>query len=54
MKADEINRLDSESGIIATLIKHPDFSFYSENLMLGLFGRKDLKAIRLLNGLIST
>lgn len=33
MKADEINRLDSESGIIATLIKHPDFSFYSENLL---------------------
>lgn len=33
MKTDEINRLDSESGIIATLIKHPDFSFYSENLL---------------------
>lgn len=33
MKMDEINRIESESGIIATLIHHPEYVFYSENLL---------------------
>lgn len=34
MRAEEcFARVESESGIIATLIKHPEFSFYSENLL---------------------
>lgn len=33
MRADEINALESESGIIATLIHHPDFIYHSDNLL---------------------
>lgn len=33
MRADEINALESESGIIATLIHHPDFIYHSDSLL---------------------
>ena len=33
MRAEEINSLDSEAGVIATLIHHPEYSFYSEFLL---------------------
>lgn len=33
MRAEDINSLESESGVIATLIQHPDFIFYSEQLL---------------------
>ena len=32
IRAEDINRVESESGIIATLIHHPEFSFHSEFL----------------------
>ena len=41
MKYDEINSLDSESGIIATLIHNPEFSFYSEFLFPDQFTNKE-------------
>lgn len=33
MRAEDINSRESESGVIATLIHHPDYIFYSENLL---------------------
>lgn len=40
MKEEELCSLDSEAGIIATLIHNPDFSFYSEQLLPGHFSEK--------------
>ena len=45
MRAEDINSLESESGIIATLIHHPDFSFYSENLFPNHFTNTDNKCV---------
>ena len=39
--AEEINRIESESGIVATLIHHPDFSFHSEYLQKEHFTNRD-------------
>lgn len=48
MKAEEsFARVESESGIIATLIKHPEFSFYSENLLPNHFFNKENRYIYL-------
>lgn len=33
MRPEDINSLDSESGVIATLIHHPDWCFHSEQLL---------------------
>ena len=33
IRSDEISSIDSEAGVIATLIHHPEFSFYSEFLL---------------------
>lgn len=33
MRIEDINSLESESGVIATLIHHPDYIFYSEQLL---------------------
>lgn len=33
LRIDDINALESESGVIATLIHHPDYIFYSEKLL---------------------
>jgi len=33
MRVEDINSRESESGVIATLIHHPDYIFYSENLL---------------------
>ena len=41
MEASDIVSLDSEAGIIASLIHHPDYSFYSEHLLPNHFTRKD-------------
>lgn len=41
MKADDITSLDSESGIIASLIYHPEWTFYSERLLPNHFTKKD-------------
>jgi replicative DNA helicase len=40
LKTEELCSLDSEAGIIATLIRNPDFSFYSEHLLPGHFTEK--------------
>lgn len=48
MRADEnYARVDSESGIIATLVKHPEYSFYSENLLPNHFTNKENRYIYL-------
>ena len=41
MRADEIISIDSEAGIIASLIHNPEFSFYSEHLLPNHFFKKD-------------
>lgn len=46
MRAEEsFARVESESGVIATLIKHPEFSFYSENLLPNHFFNEDNRCI---------
>ena len=46
MRADEnFARVDSESGIIATLIKHPEYSYYSENLLPNHFFNRENRYI---------
>ena len=40
MKIDELRSIDSEAGVIATLIKRPEFSFYSEHLLPRHFTEK--------------
>lgn len=44
-KVEDINSLESEAGIIATLIKHPDFVFYSESLVPDHFTNKENKCV---------
>ena len=41
MRTDEIVRIESESGIIASLIRNPEFSFYSEHLLPNHFSDPD-------------
>ena len=45
MRAEDINSLESESGIIATLIHKPEFSFYSEYLLPGHFTNKENRCV---------
>lgn len=45
MRADDINSLESESGIIATLFHHPDFYFYSEHLLPNHFTNKENQCV---------
>lgn len=45
MRAEDINSLESESGVIATLIQHPDFIFYSEQLLPIHFTNKENKCM---------
>lgn len=45
MDIEDINSLESEAGIIATLIHHPDFIFYSENLLPNYFTNKQNQCI---------
>lgn len=40
MNAEDINSLESESGIIATLIHHPEFCFFSDRLLPNHFTNK--------------
>ena len=41
MRAEDINSLESESGVIASLIHHPEFFYYSEHLLPGHFSNQD-------------
>lgn len=45
MKPEDINSLESEAGVIASLIHHPDFSFYSEHLLPNHFTNKENRCI---------
>ena len=46
MRAEEsFARVESESGIIATLIRHPEYSFYSESLLPNHFFNKENRYI---------
>lgn len=45
MDTEYLKRPDSEAAIIATLIHHPDFVFYSENLLPGHFTRSSNKIV---------
>lgn len=45
MRAEDINSIESESGIIASLIHHPEFSFYSEHLLPNHFTNKDNRCV---------
>lgn len=47
MRVEDINSLDSESGIIASLIHNPELSFYSEQLLPEHFTRKDNRYVYL-------
>ncbi|MFR5125177.1 DnaB-like helicase N-terminal domain-containing protein [Neglectibacter timonensis] len=37
--------MDSEAGVIASLVYHPEFSFYSENLLPNHFFNKENRYI---------
>lgn len=41
MRGEDINSIESESGVIASLIHNPDFSFYSEYLLPNHFTNKE-------------
>lgn len=45
MKAEDINSIESESGIIASLIHNPELSFYSEYLLPNHFTNKENRCI---------
>lgn len=45
MRADDITRIESEAGIISSLAHHPEFSFYSENLLPNHFYNKENRYI---------
>lgn len=47
MRAEDITSIDSESGIIASLIHHPDWTFYSERLLPNHFTKKDNRCVYL-------
>lgn len=40
MRIEDINDITSETGIVATLIRHPEFSFYSEELLPNHFSNR--------------
>lgn len=44
-RAEDLNRIESEAGIIATLIHHPDYVFHSDFLMPEHFSDKQNKVI---------
>lgn len=45
LRAEDINSLESESGVIATLFHHPDFYFYSEYLLPNHFTDKENQCV---------
>ena len=45
MKPEDINSLESEAGIIASLIHNPDFCFYSETLLPNHFSNRENRCI---------
>lgn len=45
VRVEDINALESESGVIATLIHHPEFVFYSEQLLPNHFTNRENRCI---------
>ena len=45
MKAEDICSIESEAGIIATLIHNPEFTYYSEHLLPNHFTKKDNQCV---------
>ena len=45
MRAEDITRIESEAGIISSLAYHPEFAFYSENLLPNHFFNKENRYI---------
>lgn len=45
MRADDINSLEAESGVIATLIHHPEFIYHSEDLLPNHFTNKQNRCV---------
>jgi replicative DNA helicase len=45
LRAEDITRIESEAGILATLVYHPEFSLYSENLLPNHFFNKENRYI---------
>ena len=45
MRAEDINSIESESGIIASLIHNPELSFYSEYLLPNHFTNKENRCV---------
>ena len=45
LRAEDINSLESESGVIASLIHNPELSFYSEHLLPAHFTNKDNRCV---------
>lgn len=41
MTLEELKRPESEAGVIASLIQHPDYYYYSENLLPAHFSRRE-------------
>lgn len=52
MRPEDLNRIESEAGVIATLIHHPEYSFYSEYLLPEHFSNKQNEVLyRTLTGM---
>ncbi len=45
VRAEDITRIDSEAGVLASLVYHPEFSFYSEALLPNHFFNKENRYI---------
>lgn len=45
MRPDDISRVDSEAGVLASLVYHPEFVFFSENLLPNHFSNKENRCI---------
>lgn len=45
MRIEDINSIESEAGVIATLIHNPEYVFYSEDLLPNHFSNKDNRCI---------
>ena len=45
IRAEDITRIESEAGVVATLVYHPEFCFYSENLLPNPFFNKENRYI---------
>ena len=45
IRAEDITRIESEAGVLASLVYHPEFSFYSEALLPNHFYNKENRYI---------